>query len=104
VRTYMRNSRDHLGARFEVWTGESTWFWHVFNPHNNGGAVGVAATEADAIREACMAIEERCTSGCETTSSARLIIDLFFEPIMGRRARRIWTSSLQRLAEYVATA
>jgi hypothetical protein len=71
----MRNSRDHLGARFEVWTGESTWFWHVFNPHNNGGAVGVAATEADAIREACMAIEERCTSGCETTSSARLIID-----------------------------
>lgn len=100
----MRNSRDHLGARFEVWTGESTWFWHVFNPHNNGGAVGVAATEADAIREACMAIEERCTSRCGTTSSARLIIDLFFEPIMGRRARQIWTSSLERLAEYVATA
>ena len=44
----MRNSRDHLGARFEVWTGESTWFWHVFNPHNNGGAVGVAANAAEA--------------------------------------------------------
>ena len=53
----MRNSRDHLGARFEVWTGESTWFWHVFNPHNNGGAVGVATSASPAsgpeIRVTC---------------------------------------------------
>ena len=50
--------RTHLGTRFEVWTGQQSWFWRLSDPARNGGSVGAAATEADAIREACIAIEE----------------------------------------------
>jgi hypothetical protein len=50
--------RDHLGTRFEVRTDRWTWFWRLVDPPLNRGAAGAAATEADAVREACAAIEE----------------------------------------------
>lgn len=50
--------KTHLGRRFEIWTGQQSWFWRLSDPARNGGSVGAAATEADAIREACSAIEE----------------------------------------------
>jgi hypothetical protein len=43
---------------FEVWTGQGTWFWCVANPQRNCGAIGTAATETEAIREARSSIEE----------------------------------------------
>lgn len=54
----MRNTRYHLGTDFEIWTAQQTWFWFVVNPHRSGGTIGAAATEADALREACLSIEE----------------------------------------------
>ena len=53
----MRNE-NYLGVAFQIWSGPQTWFWFVVNPHQNGGAIGAAASEADALREACLSIEE----------------------------------------------
>jgi hypothetical protein len=50
--------RNHLGTSFTVWKRRQTWFWLVRSEHGNGGAIGTAATESEAIREACASIEE----------------------------------------------
>src|SRR5215472_18347910 len=51
-------SRSYLGIDFKLWSNQRVWFWSVANPYSNGGAIGAAATEAEAVREACTAIEE----------------------------------------------
>jgi len=53
----MSRLRHYLGTDFEVWDGQPTWFWFVIDPYRDGGAIGAAATEADAIREACRSID-----------------------------------------------
>ena len=50
--------RSHLGTSFRVWNRRQTWFWLVLNQHRNGGTIGSAATEAEAVREARFSIEE----------------------------------------------
>lgn len=52
------NMRNHLGNSFTVWNRRQTWFWLVLNQHGNGGIIGTAATEAEAVRDACCSIEE----------------------------------------------
>ena len=42
-------------VRFEIWSRRGNWFWFV--PYGQGGAIGAALTEAQAIGEACAAIE-----------------------------------------------
>ncbi len=49
---------SHLGTSFNVWTRRRTWFWSVLDQHGNGGVIGTAATEAEAISDACSSIEE----------------------------------------------
>ena len=51
-------SRSHLGIGFELWSNQRVWFWSVINPRCNGGTIGAATTESEAVREACAAIEE----------------------------------------------
>jgi hypothetical protein len=51
------SSQSHKGVRFDVWSSQRTWFWMVLNDCR-GGAIGVAATEPEAIREARRSIEE----------------------------------------------
>ncbi len=48
---------SHLGTHFEVWTAQQTWFWCLVDPHRNGGAIGAAASEVEAVREATLSIE-----------------------------------------------
>jgi hypothetical protein len=50
--------RSHLGTSFTVWNRQRTWFWLVRDQGHEGGTIGTAATEADAIRDACSSIEE----------------------------------------------
>jgi hypothetical protein len=50
--------RSYLGTSFTVWNRRQTWFWMVLNQHGNGGTIGTAATEADALRDARSSIEE----------------------------------------------
>jgi hypothetical protein len=54
----MRISKHHLGVGFEVWDGQQSWFWLVGNPYREGGTIGAAATESEAVREARLSIEE----------------------------------------------
>lgn len=77
-------SRHYLGTRFEVWNGERAWYWLVDSPDRGSGSIGVAATEADAVGEACAAIEE--------ISAAENV------PVPD------WIASLQNLERYLACA
>jgi hypothetical protein len=57
---------NHLGTRFEIWNGGHTWFWFVADAHCSAAAIGAAANQAEAIREARLSIEEMapaCRSG-----------------------------------------
>jgi hypothetical protein len=54
----MRISKNHLGIGFEVWDGQQTWFWLISNPHREGGTIGAALTESEAVLQARSSIEE----------------------------------------------
>jgi hypothetical protein len=64
-------SRIHNGIRFQVWNSQRTWFWLTVNEDRRAGAIGVAASEAEAIDEARRSISEvfnresTCASGAE---------------------------------------
>jgi len=51
----------HMGVRFQVWNGQQGWLWYVVGPDRKGGAIGVAANEMEALREARWSIEELAT-------------------------------------------
>jgi hypothetical protein len=51
-------SRSHMSVGFEVWNRHQTWFWYVVNAQRNGGTIGAAANEVEAIHEARSSIEE----------------------------------------------
>ena len=42
---------------FDLWNVQGAWFWLLIYPHRGGGAIGVAPTKTEAVREACMAID-----------------------------------------------
>ncbi|HEY2525618.1 MAG TPA: hypothetical protein VGI29_11215 [Candidatus Binataceae bacterium] len=78
---YLR--RDHLGTRFEVRTDRWTWFWRLVDPPFHRAAAGAAATEADAVSEACTAIEEisaRSGAAAQSMCSAAAPCDSSFAP------------------------
>ena len=54
----MTISRNHPENTFEVWEDGESWFWMVVSPHSDGGTIGAAATEAEAIRAARSLIED----------------------------------------------
>ena len=95
--------RTHLGTRFEIWTGQQSWFWRFSDPSRAGGSIGAAATETDAVREACLAIEElhaaRATRpmGREAkVISSMQALKQFESTVIG------WNLSLTRLENYLA--
>jgi len=49
--------RTDLAVCFNVWTSHRTWFWSLIYPDRQGGAIGAAASEAEALNEANAAIE-----------------------------------------------
>ena len=49
---------------FKVWSRHRAWFWFVANPYGDGGTIGTAATEAEAIRaslDVLSAMEDKAT-------------------------------------------
>lgn len=54
----MSSLRHYQGIDFEVWDGQQTWFWFVLDPHREAGTIGAAASENDALRDACLSIDE----------------------------------------------
>lgn len=55
-------SREYLGTTFEIWNGNESWFWVVLDPLRNRGAIGAAASEDDAERDARAMIDEIAVS------------------------------------------
>src|SRR5262249_55529200 len=98
-----RTMRTHLGTRFEVWTGQQSWFWRFSDPGRGSGSIGAAATETDAVREACLAIEEM--------QDSRITHPICVEPEAKPSLRALkefesmmigWNLSLTRLENYLA--
>ena len=61
VSSGLRNRRRHLGVDFAIWKTEGIWVLFVMNPRVEGGMIGASSNEAQAIREACLSIEEKLT-------------------------------------------
>lgn len=61
----MSDMRHYQGIDFEVWDGQQTWFWFVIDPHRDGGAIGAAASETEAVRDACLSIDPMMVASIE---------------------------------------
>lgn len=59
----MRIGKDDAGLGFNLWTVQGAWFWSLVYPDRHGGAIGAAATEAEAVDEARKTIE-LALAGC----------------------------------------
>jgi hypothetical protein len=102
-------SYSHFGTGFEVWNRQQSWFWIVVNPGCNRGSIGAAASEADAVRDASVSIEESSGRQRAGAKSSRLTES---EAWMRRLQRSISNhrapvmicanSSLAKLARYLA--
>ncbi len=89
----MRSRRHHRGTGFDVWDvrdDQPSWFWLVIDLHRDGGIIGSAATEADAVREACASIEETSSPATPQVHQADSI------------ASAGWKGSLANLERYLA--
>jgi hypothetical protein len=53
----MQIRRADCAISFNVWNSRGTWFWSLVYPDRQGGAIGAAASEAEAVGEAKAAIE-----------------------------------------------
>jgi hypothetical protein len=101
----MRIQRNYMGTAFEVWTAQQTWYWHLVKSSKDGAMIGAAATEAVAVREACLAIEEM--SPREQTSAATDSAVLKTAPMLQRSYQSnsivalSWERSLANLARYL---
>jgi len=49
--------KHQFGMGFKVWRRQRTWFWFVASQCGDGGTIGTAATEAEAIRAARASVE-----------------------------------------------
>ena len=104
--------RDYLGKRFAIRSSGRTWLWFVDDPRRDGGAVGVAASESDAVAEACSLIEEMsntewrsppATCGSRLTAFAppeRSATEIC-EIDLAERAMAAWQGVLSNLERYL---
>ena len=106
LRCDMRKRKDYLGAGFEVWASQRTWFWRLVHADRSGGAIGAAATEAEAIREACVSIEEISARRGIDARSAGVAVTEVSAPMFHRcvpipLAAIEWSGSMANLGRYL---
>ena len=51
-------SKAPIRHRIKVWRRQRTWLWFVASQSGDGGTIGTAATEAEAIRSARASVED----------------------------------------------
>ncbi|HUY28964.1 MAG TPA: hypothetical protein VMV27_16260 [Candidatus Binataceae bacterium] len=85
-------SRRYLGNSFEVWNRERAWYWSVAGFDVGGGAIGAAATYADAVGEARMAIDEMSAMDSAPMREGRRC---------GRAGMFDWNGPLENLERYL---
>jgi hypothetical protein len=98
-------SRSYLGTSFAVWNGRHSWFWFVTGPGSSGAAIGAAANEAEAIREARSSIEEmsarrRAVAAPVAISEAAALV--MPRPIRVGLVAIDWNESLANLDRYLS--
>jgi hypothetical protein len=101
----MRNRRNLLGTGFDVWDDQEAWFWLVVSPRRDGGIIGSAATEADAVREACASIEEISSQQSAGLAALRVTCSGAAVPRSDQSDSIIfagWRRSLANLERYLA--
>ena len=54
--------KRHLGADFAIWSSGGAWFGFLINASGEGAIIGASMNEAQAIRDACISIEETLTA------------------------------------------
>jgi hypothetical protein len=81
------HSCNYQGSTVEIWNSNHSWFWRILEAGRNGGTIGAAASEADAVRDACLTIEE--------TVCAPAHADLIYSSVLE------WERSLASLARYL---
>jgi hypothetical protein len=95
---------NYLGTSFEIWNGRHTWFWFVADACCSGAAIGAAANEAEAIREARLSIEEMAAQRLSIAESLEI------SKAMVRAARKCssansadpgWNNLLSKLERYL---
>ena len=91
----MHNQRTYAGIIFEVWEGQPSWFWFVVDPQCDGGAIGVAASETAAVRDACASIDDMLAD--EMTAAGTPACS-FAHPMTAR----CWEIALANLERYLA--
>lgn len=101
----MRNRGDYLDAEFEVWASQRAWFWRLLHP-DRGGTIGVAGSEAEAIREACASIEEISARSGADAADGRVIMTevpalMFHRRVAIPLASIHWSDSLANLGRYL---
>jgi hypothetical protein len=55
----MEMLRKGQAARFNLWSSQRTWFWSLIYPDREGGAIGAATSEAEALDDAYATIDRR---------------------------------------------
>jgi len=96
---------------FNLWTVQGTWFWSLVYPDRHGGAIGAAASEAEALGEAQAAIK-RLPQLLDDTPLAPPRDDSRFirrfqrsgMRTMGKSCNNLWRLTLRRYAARVAAA
>jgi hypothetical protein len=54
----MRKQKIECAVRFNLWNVHGSWFWCLVYPRQEGGAIGVAPSEPQAVEEARAAIRQ----------------------------------------------
>jgi hypothetical protein len=54
----MRKRSTEYSVSFNVWTVQGSWFWSLAYPRHEGGAIGAAASQSEAIQEARAAAKQ----------------------------------------------
>ncbi len=54
-----RIRRQHLNVEFAIWRNEEAWYWLLINSSGEGGTIGASGDESQAMRDACLSIEEK---------------------------------------------
>jgi hypothetical protein len=62
----MQRRKNDCAPSFNLWTAHRTWFWSLAYPDRQGGAIGAAGSQAEALSEAHAAIERLPQPGDES--------------------------------------
>jgi hypothetical protein len=106
LKCVMRMHKYYLGFGFEVWTSQRAWFWRLLRPDRDGGTIGVAGSEGEAVRDACASIEEcnpRFNAIDGRVTMSEVGAPMFRRCVSIPLAAIHWNESLARLESYLAS-